>query len=228
MRPFFVRLIAGFLLLYGIVGIGVSLWGAGQAAELFGDARAALDVTTGAESSSMARTIARTLGNAAGASSAGSQSLGTAQSSIRAGSASASELSTAMRALANDLSFDLFGTRPFADVIDPVARSSQNLGALADSLSATERSLDANRQSFNDLERDLRDLETQANRVADRIAAATDGRALSRTISSAEWLASLVIAGFALQSVLFLAIGFALLMVAPPHGPAVIVPVDGE
>jgi hypothetical protein len=133
-----------------------------------------------------------------------------------------------MRALAKDLNFDLFGTRPFADVIDPVARSSQNLGALADSLTATERSLDANRQSFNDLERDLRDLEAQANRVADSIGAATDGRALSRTISSAQWLANLVIAGFALQSVLFLAIGFALLMVAPPDAPAIIAPVDGE
>jgi hypothetical protein len=86
-----------------------------------------------------------------------------------------------MRALANDLSFDLFGSRPFADVIDPVARSSQN-----------------------------------------------HSRALSRTITSAQWLANLVIAGFALQSVLFLAIGFALLMVAPPHPPAVIAPVDGE
>lgn len=228
MRPVFFRLIAGFLLLYGFTGIGASIWGAGQAAELFGDARAALDVTSGVDSISMARTIGRTLGNAAGASAAGSQSLSHAQESIRAGSSSAYELSRAMQALASDLSFDFFGTRPFADVVAPVARSSQNLGTLAESLTSTERSLDANRQSFNDLERDLRDLESQSNRVADRIAAATDSRALSRTISSAQWLANLVIAGFALQSVLFLAIGFALLMVAPSHLPAVIAPVDGE
>jgi hypothetical protein len=228
MRPTFFRLIAGFLLLYGVVGICASFWGAGQAAELFGDARATLDATSGADSMSMARTIGRTLGNAAGASAAGSQSLGRAQESIRAGSASAYELSTAMRALANDLSFDIFGSRPFADVVDPVARSSQSLGTLAESLTSTERSLDANRQSFDALERDLRDLETQANGVADRIAAATDSRALSRTITSAQWLANLVIAGFALQSVLFLAIGFALLMVAPPHVPAVIATADGE
>jgi hypothetical protein len=228
MRPIFFRLIAGFLLLYGVVGVCASIWGAGQAAELFGDARATLDATSGGDSMSMARTIGRTLGNAAGASAAGSQSLGRAQESIRAGSASAYELSNAMRALANDLSFDLFGSRPFADVIDPVARSSENLGTLAESLTSTERSLDANRQSFDALERDLRDLETQANRVADRISAATDNRALSRTITSAQWLANLVIAGFALQSVLFLAIGFALLMVAPPRVPAVIAPADGE
>jgi hypothetical protein len=228
MRPIFFRLIAGFLLLYGVVGIGASLWGASQAAELFGDARATLELTSGADSMSMARTIGRTLGNAASATAAGSQSLGAAQDSIHAGSASAYELSTAMRALANDLSFDLFGSRPFADVIDPVSRSSENLATLAESLTRTERSLDANRQSFDALERDLKDLETQANRVADRISAATDSRALSRTISSAQWLANLVLAGFALQSVLFLAIGFALLMVAPSHAQVAIAPVDGE
>jgi hypothetical protein len=228
MRPIFFRLIAGFLLLYGVTGICASIWGARQAAELFGDARATLDATSGTDSISMARTIGRTLGNAASASAAGSQSLGYAQDSLRAGSASASELSVAMRALANDLSFDLLGTRPFADVVDPVARSSQNLGSLAQSLTSTEQSLDANRQSFVALERDLRDLETQANRVADTIGAAAEGRALGRTITSAQWLANLVIAGFALQSVLFLAIGFALLMVAPPHMRAVIVPADGE
>ena len=120
-----------------------------------------------------------------------------------------------MRALANDLSFDVFGSRPFADVIEPVARSSQNLATLADSLTSTEQSLDANRQSFNDIERNLRELEGQANRVADRVSAATEGRALSQTITSAQWLANIVIAGFALQSILFLAIGLALLMVAP-------------
>jgi hypothetical protein len=228
MRPMFFRLIAGFLLLYGVTGICASIWGANQAAELFGDARATLDAASGPDSSSMARTIGRTLGNAADASAAGSQSLSYAQNSLRAGSASAYELSTAMRALANDLSFDLFGTRPFADVVDPVARSSQNLGSLAQSLTDTEQSLESNRQSFAALERDLRDLETQANRVADTVSAATESRALSRTISSAQWLANLVIAGFALQSVLFLAIGFALLMVAPPHVSAVIVPADGE
>jgi hypothetical protein len=228
MRPIFFRLIAGFLLLYGVVGICASIWGANQAAQLFGDARAALDATSGTDSTSMARTIGRTLGNAARATAAGSQSLSYAQDSLRAGSASASELSTAMRALANDLSFEIFGARPFADVVAPVARSSQDLGSLAQSLNSTEQSLDANRQSFEALERDLRDLETQANRVADSISAATESRALSRTITSAQWLANLVIAGFALQSVLFLAIGFALLMVAPPHTSAVIAPADGE
>jgi len=226
MRPVFFRLIAGFLLLYGVVGIAASIWIAHRASELFGDAQATLEATSSVDSSNMARTIGRTIGSAANASSAGSESLGRAQASIRAGAASASELSTAMRALANDLSFDIFGSRPFADVIEPVARSSQNLATLADSLTSTEQSLDANRQSFNDIERNLRELEGQANTVADRVSAATEGRALSQTITSAQWLANIVIAGFALQSILFLAIGLALLMVAPSRTPVIITPVD--
>ena len=228
MRPIFFRLISSFLLLYGFVGIVASIWGAGQAAQLFGDARSALDLTNSVDSSSMARTIARTLSSAASASAAGSESVAHAQVSMRAGSASALDLSIAMRALANDLGFEVFGSRPFANVIQPMSESSQNLGALAESLTNTERSLNANRQSFSDLERDLRDLETQANGVADRIAASTDDRALRGTITSAQWLANVVIAGFALQSVLFLAIGFALLMLAPPRVPAVTFPADGE
>ncbi|HEX3246437.1 MAG TPA: hypothetical protein VHX16_13600 [Chloroflexota bacterium] len=228
MRPIFIRLIAGILLIYGLAGLAVSLWGANQATQLFGDARATLDTTYSVDSESMARTIARTLGSAASASSAGSESLSRAQESIRAGSASAAELSNAMSALGNDLSFELFGTRPFADVVGPVRRSSQNLSTLASSLTTTEQSLDANRQSFDELERELRDLESQSNQVADRIAAATESRALSRTISSAEWLANLVIGGFALQSVLFLAIGCALLLVAPPRVTAIVPPLDGE
>jgi hypothetical protein len=228
MRPIFIRLIAGILLIYGLAGLAVSLWGANQAAQLFGDARATLEVTSSVDSSLMARTIGRTLGSAASASSAGSESLIRAQESIRAGSASAAELSNAMSALGNDLSFELFGTRPFADVVDPIRRSSQNLSTLASSLTTTEQSLNANRQSFDELGRELRDLESQSNQVADRIAAATENRALSRTISSAEWLANLVIGGFALQSVLFLAIGYALWLVAPPRLPAVVPPLDGE
>src|SRR5215212_9298670 len=154
MRPIFIRLIAGILLIYGLAGLAVSLWGANQAAQLFGDARATLEVTSSVDSNLMARTIGRTLGRAASASSAGSESLIRAQESIRAGSASAAELSNAMSALGNDLSFELFGTRPFADVVDPIRRSSQNLSTLASSLTTTEQSLDANRQSFDELGRE--------------------------------------------------------------------------
>ncbi|MFN0070994.1 MAG: hypothetical protein ACKVVP_05830 [Chloroflexota bacterium] len=216
MRPLVIRLIAALLLTYGLTGIVASVLGARQAAALSSDAHAALASVRPADSSATARSIGRTLGSAASASSSGTQSLGRAQESLIAGAASATDLASAMSTLANEMRFEIFGSRPFGDVAQPLERSGQRLDELAMALTGTGHSLEANQRDFAALEQELRVLEQQSYWIADQIASAADSQAIAQTISSGEWLAHLVIAGFALQSLLFLAIGAALLLLTHP------------
>jgi hypothetical protein len=199
-RPKWLRPVAVILIAYGIVGvligivllaIGLHMWPILQALP--------------AQLAASLRATALTVGAAAAAASGATASLNQAQQVAQAASQTAQQASDNVRQLGQAMDIQVFGARPFGELVPRFTDTANNLQQLGTSLSGTSQALALNSAQTGTMQDNLNATQQELNQLAEMIDTDVGSGVPILVLVGAIWVLQLV------QAVLILVAGVVLL-----------------